>query len=263
MNTAPYYQVDAFTDTLFSGNPAGVCLLDSWLPDITLQKIAQENNLSETAFLVPRGDEYALRWFTPAVEVDLCGHATLASAFVLLSIIQPERQIVRFQTASGELTVVKSEQGFEMNFPALTPQPVKIPDGIAEALGVTPIEAFCATDLFLVLESESQVKSLAPVHEQLVPFSDRGVVVTARGESCDFVSRAFFPAVGIPEDPVTGSTHCVLTPYWASKLDRSELSAHQLSERSGIVGCSLQEDRVKLRGNARLYLTGELCFSND
>jgi PhzF family phenazine biosynthesis protein len=252
------YQVDAFADRVFGGNPAAVCPLDAWLPDTLLQAIAAENNLAETAFFVREGDEYRLRWFTPVAEVDLCGHATLASADVLFRYLGYEEPTIRFQTRSGLLEVERRDDMYAMDFPATTPVECQPPPLLAEALGVTPEATLKAFDHVAVLESEQQVRAVSPKFARLADLDLRGVIVTARGDRADFVSRFFAPKLGINEDPVTGSAHCELTPYWAARLGKNSLRAEQVSARGGTVLCDLRGDRVTLRGRAALYMTAEI-----
>jgi PhzF family phenazine biosynthesis protein len=256
----PFYHVDAFTSTVFTGNPAGVCVLDEWIDDGLLQAIAAENNLSETAFLVPAGPGFELRWFTPVTEVALCGHATLASAFVLFRCRNWPADTVTFQTRkSGELSVKERGDLLEMDFPARPPHPHNPPAGLAKALQITPKEVFgSAEDLMVVLESESGVRAVKPDFNALLQVESRGVIVTARGDRSDFVSRFFAPRVGVQEDPVTGSAHCVLTPYWARVLNKTDLHAFQVSNRGGELFCSTAGGRVKISGKAVLYLEGEI-----
>lgn len=252
------YQVDAFSDRLFAGNPAAVVPLDAWLPDALMQAIAAENNLSETAFLVPEGEGWGLRWFTPLAEVDLCGHATLASAHVLYrhrGIDVPE---IAFATRSGTLRVRRDGEGYAMDFPARVPQPIAMPDGLVAALGATPREVLLGGDLLAVFDDEAAVRSLAPDMGALLALPGRGLVATAPGERHDFVSRFFVPRVGVPEDPVTGSAHCLLAPYWAARLGRDALRAFQCSRRGGEVGCTVVGDRVLLAGQARTFMTATL-----
>ena len=256
----PIYQVDAFTTELFGGNPAAVCLLNEWLRDDLLQKIASENNLSETAFLVPTDQGYDIRWFTPGTEVALCGHATLASAYVLFEQGIVSGAQIRFRTRErGELTVEKKGSSFEMNFPADILGESSPPDGLIDAIGKPPIQVLKGrTDYLLVYPSESDVVQIRPDFAKLVQVRARGTIITSRGVHSDFVSRFFCPAVGINEDPVTGSAHTSLTPYWAAELKKSDLTAIQLSERKGFLECALREDRVLLGGSARLYLVGQI-----
>jgi PhzF family phenazine biosynthesis protein len=257
-----YYQVDAFTSAVFKGNPAGVCFLDAWLEDETLQAIAAENNLSETAFLVAGRDGYELRWFTPVIEVALCGHATLASAFVLFEHADWPQPTVRFQTRrSGELVVAQEGERLVMDFPARPAAATEAPAGLKAALGVEPVAVLnSAEDLLVVLESEPHVRSLAPDFAALATVDCRGVIVTARGDEEDFVSRFFAPRVGVPEDPVTGSAHCVLIPYWAGVLGKNILTARQVSRRGGALFCEDRGTRVRIGGKAALYLEGTLTI---
>jgi predicted PhzF superfamily epimerase YddE/YHI9 len=254
----PIYQVDAFTDSLFGGNPAAVCPLDTWLPDATMQAIAAENNLSETAFFVREGNDYALRWFTPAVEVDLCGHATLASGHVVMSFIEPQRQSVSFRTMkAGTLTVGRRGEMLVMDFPARPASPVAAPPGLFAALGGAPRDVLRARDHLIVYDSATEIAALKPDLTALAKVDCWAAIVTAPGEDgVDFVSRFFAPAQGVPEDPVTGSSHTTLTPYWAQRLGKTELEARQLSRRGGALRCTLKGDRVSIAGRAVLYLQG-------
>lgn len=252
----PLYQVDAFTGTIFRGNPAAVCPLEQWLDDDLMQSIASENNLSETAFFVKNGDWFQLRWFTPAAEVDLCGHATLASAFVLMSELEPARQEVVFVTKSGELRVTRSNDLFTLDFPSRPPAPCDAPESLAEALGAQPQEVWAAKAYMAVYESADEVISLQPDMKALEKLDRYAVIVTAPGEEADFVSRFFAPKVGVPEDPVTGSAHCTLIPYWSDCLGKQELIAHQVSRRGGELICKDLGDRVQMSGRAVLYSTG-------
>lgn len=256
----PFYQVDAFSRKIFGGNPAAVCLLESWIDDNTLQSIAAENNLSETAFLVPKSKgRYDLRWFTPAVEIDLCGHATLASAFVVFSFINDSLSTVVFETASGLLTVTRSGELLSMDFPARKPEPTEESSIISQALGAVPLEVLKSRDLLVVFKDESTVRDMNPDFDKLKQIRDFfAVIVTARGEKCDFVSRFFAPNAGIPEDPVTGSAHCTLIPFWADRLKKNQLHALQLSKRGGELFCESAGDRVRISGHAALYAKGEL-----
>jgi PhzF family phenazine biosynthesis protein len=257
----PIYQVDAFTTRRFAGNPAAVMPMDSFLPDAALQAIAAENNLSETAFLVPDGGDYRLRWFTPTIEVPLCGHATLASAAVVMERLEPERNSVVFHSASGPLTVTRADAGYVMNFPARRSELVSIPPGLAEALGVIPIEVFAnAFNYMALLESAQVVRELAPDMTALARIDRSGIIVTAPGDGIyDFVSRYFAPAKGIPEDPVTGSTHCMLAPYWAKRLGKTAFRAFQASRRGGEIICRLAgSDRIELQGTCVFYLEGKV-----
>jgi PhzF family phenazine biosynthesis protein len=258
----PLYQVDAFTSDVFKGNPAAVCFLERWLDDRLLQSIAAENNLSETAFLVPGEKDFELRWFTPVTEVALCGHATLASAHVLFEILDWRESAIRFRTRkSGELTVTRNTRLLEMDFPARPPIPQEIPPRLDAALGAPARAAFTsAEDLLVVLPDEVAVRDLTPDMGALGRIENRGIIVTARGDKSDFVSRFFAPQVGIPEDPVTGSAHCVLIPYWAGVLGKRELHALQVSRRGGELFCKEEGDRVKIAGRAVLYLEGEITI---
>ena len=258
----PLWQVDAFATKVFAGNPAAVCWLDDWLADGVLQAIAAENNLSETAFLVPHADGFDLRWFAPTKEVALCGHATLAAAKVLFDMRGWKEESIRFRTRQrGVLTVAKRGEWFEMDFPALPATPVQTPAGLAAALGVEPRQVLASTDDWLaVLDDEAAVRNLKPDLAALKTFNCRCVVPTARGDEADFVSRAFAPRYGIPEDPVTGSAHCALAPYWAGVLGKDELRAFQVSARGGEVRCQVAGDRVKLAGQAVVFLEGTISF---
>ena len=257
---APIFQVDAFTTRRFAGNPAAVMPLQSFLPDTTLQSIAAENNLSETAFVVPEAGDYQLRWFTPATEVPLCGHATLASSAVVMRKLEPGRTQVVFHTASGPLTVKRTATGYVMDFPARPADPVPAPAALAAALGVVPIEVLAdAFNYTALLESAQAVRDLAPDFDAIARLDRGGVIVTAPGEgSYDCVSRYFAPAKGIAEDPVTGGAHCMLTPYWAKRLNKTELRAYQASQRGGEMICRLKQDRVELEGACVFYLEGEV-----
>jgi len=254
----PIYQVDAFASAVFSGNPAAVCVLDSWLDERTLQAIAEENNLSETAFLVRDAGGFELRWFTPTTEVALCGHATLASAYVLFNCRRWQEDSVRFTTRwSGELAVARRGELLEMDFPSRPVHSIATPAGLAEALGVAPVQVMgSAEDLLVVLDNEKSVAGVQPDFAGLQRIECRGVIVTAKGDGSDFVSRFFAPRFGIYEDPVTGSAHCVLIPYWASVLRKNELHAFQISKRGGELFCANAGDRVKIAGKAALYLEG-------
>jgi PhzF family phenazine biosynthesis protein len=254
------YIVDSFTDRLFRGNPAAVCILSESLPDSVLQSIAAENNLSETAFFSPAEERPYLRWFTPQSEIDLCGHATLAAGFVALEFLRPQEKTIKFNSMSGPLTVTRDGDQYTIDLPLRAPQAVAPPAGLFEALGVKDAETLFARDYIVVLQSEREVREISPRLEILRQLDGVGVVVTAPGDTADFVSRAFFPKIGVDEDPVTGSTHCALAPYWGKKLGKRELSARQVSSRGGELLCSLQEDRVFLTGSARLYMRGEIAI---
>ncbi len=252
----PIYQVDAFTSRPFGGNPAAVCPLERWPSDALMQSIAAENNLSETAFLVREGEGYRLRWFTPTVEVDLCGHGTLAAAHVVLGRLAPELPAVTFQTQSGPLTVKRAGGRLSMTLPRRAPERVEPPPGLARALGVTPLETWRSRDLMAVLAHEEQVRELVPDLAAVAELDAPGVIVTAPGRAIDFVSRYFGPRVGIPEDPVTGSAHCTLVPYWAERLGKSRLHAFQVSARGGELFCQNGEDLVVVAGHVADYLEG-------
>ncbi|WP_042702802.1 PhzF family phenazine biosynthesis protein [Azospirillum sp. B506] len=258
----PIYQVDAFTDRVFAGNPAAVVPLESWLPDAQLQAIAAENNLAETAFFIRSGEEFELRWFTPAVEVELCGHATLATAFVISTILEPGRARMDFATRqAGTLTVTRDGDRYTLDFPNRPPQPAESPDPtlVAALGGPAPVAILGGRDYLVVYESADAVRALAPDMSLLSKLDKWAVCVTAPGEDgVDFVSRLFAPAQGIPEDPVTGSTHCMLTPYWAERLGKTVLTARQVSARGGDLLCELAGDRVKIAGQAVLYLEGSI-----
>ncbi|MFI2812944.1 PhzF family phenazine biosynthesis protein [Microbulbifer sp. M83] len=262
----PIYQADAFTSQLFGGNPAALVPLQQWLADDVLQAIAAENNLAETAFTVPSGRGYELRWFTPAVEVSLCGHATLASAHLLWTELGCLEEEIRFFTRSGELRVRREGELIAMDFPAQGTRPVEVQQSFAEAFGIGPRRAATETreggKLVLEFDSAEQVASLSPDFARVVPLSADGVICTAVGEplGCDFASRFFAPGIGIDEDPVTGSAHTVLTPYWAERLDQTRFRALQLSPRGGELECELNGDRVLLRGAAVTYLRGQISL---
>jgi predicted PhzF superfamily epimerase YddE/YHI9 len=256
----PIYQVDAFTDSVFGGNPAAVCPLDGWLPDATMQAIAAENNLAETAFFVRDDGDYALRWFTSTVEVDLCGHATLASGHIVFRFLEPQRGSVSFHTMkAGTLKVSRRADTLVMDFPARPAVAVEAPPGLLAALGGAPREVLRARDHLVVYDSAAEVAALAPDFTALAKVDCWAAIATAPGEhGIDFVSRFFAPAQGIPEDPATGSSHCTLVPYWANRLGKTELEARQLSRRGGAIRCALTGDRVSLGGCAVLYLEGQI-----
>lgn len=256
----PIFQVDAFTGSVFSGNPAAICPLENWLPDRTLQAIAAENNLSETAFFVRENGSFRLRWFTPACEVDLCGHATLASAYVLFSELKEPGEAVRFETRSGTLSVRREGARFLMDFPARPPDKVNAEPELVPALGGRPLEILAARDYLVRYRTEDEVRALTPDMAVLKKLNRFAVIATAPGTDCDFVSRFFAPAKGVPEDPVTGSSHCTLVPYWAAELGRSALHARQISPRGGEVFCKLNGARVELAGHTALYLRGRITI---
>jgi predicted PhzF superfamily epimerase YddE/YHI9 len=254
----PYYQVDAFTARTFGGNPAGVCVLEEWLSDDVLQCIAAENNLAETAFFVRQNDDYQLRWFTPLIEVDLCGHATLASAFVLFSELGCGGETIRFHSRSGLLGATRRSEVIELDFPSRPPIPCSPPDELLRALGREPREVLRSRDLMAVYDSPADVAALTPDMALLAELDCLGVIVTARGKDEDFVSRFFAPKVGVPEDPVTGSAHCSLIPFWAQRLGKTELFARQISRRGGELFCRQLGDRAGIGGRAVVYSRGEL-----
>ena len=254
----PIYQVDAFTDTVFTGNPAAVIPLQAWLPDPLMLNIAAENNLSETAFFIEGDQSIALRWFTPLGEIDLCGHATLATAYVLFEILGREKPALRFSTKSGILTVKKRVNGLEMDFPSRAPVAMELPTAIAAALGVSTVWSGISRDWLVVLNSEASVKAVKPDVTRLFEHTEKNIIITAKGESCDFVSRFFWPG-GTGEDPVTGSAHCTLVPYWAERLNKYTFKARQLSERGGSIDCQLHDDRVVLSGQCVHYMSGEIA----
>lgn len=254
------YQVDAFTDKIFSGNPAAVCPLDHWLADDVLQTIAMENNLSETAFYIQQNHTFQIRWFTPAVEVDLCGHATLAAAFVLFNYENHQAETIHFNSPrSGKLTVRKNDNLMMMNFPADTLKSEPVTDEIARCFNATPKEVVKGlSDYLFIYDDEESISRLVPDFAHILKLNCRGVIVSAKGREADFVSRFFAPRIGVPEDPVTGSAHTTLIPYWAEKLGKERLVARQLSRRYGQLYCRHQGDRVEIGGMARLYMKGEI-----
>ncbi len=264
----PLYWIDAFTDRLFAGNPAAVVPLDAWLPDSVMQSIAFENGLAETAFVVALGPtRHQLRWFTPKLEVDLCGHATLAAAAVLFDELAAPGPLLTFETRSGPLLVTRRADGkLELDFPARPASPLELrhaPLTLLVALGATPLELRRTPDAprFLAVFADADaVRAIAPDFPLLATLGDTRLIVTAPGEDCDFVSRFFAPGAGVPEDPVTGSAHCTLVPYWAARLGRKKLSAQQLSARGGALDCELVGDRVRLAGHTCLYLRGQISF---
>ena len=262
MTELTLYQLDAFTDRPFGGNPAAVCPLDAWLSDDLLQQIALENNLSETAYLVPDGEDYHLRWFTPALEVNLCGHATLATAQVVLDKLRPGADVVTFKTLSGELTVSRDGEQLVMDFPVLPAQSeIPTPDLLAP-LGAVPVESYKIRELhgapylLAVFDSEADVAALAPNFSAM----QANIIATAPGHQVDFVSRFFAPMSGVPEDPVTGSAHCTLTPYWADRLGKTVMQARQISARGGDVGCRLVGERVYLSGSCVYFMQGRITI---
>ena len=260
----PLFYIDAFSSEVFKGNPAAVCLLESWLPDDVLQSIAAEHNLSETAFVVREDKEvFQLKWFTPKVEVDLCGHATLSAAHVLFSIYSFGNKPILFKTKSGILPVTHASDGkITLDFPAAKAEPYKITQELTEALGCSFTEAYSTRNqLLVVLNSEKEIANLSPDFIKLKELEARAIMVTARSSDCDFVSRFFAPKVGINEDPVTGSAHCSLVPYWSNKLKKTTMHARQLSERTGELWCQLSGDRVLISGYAITYMQGMISIS--
>ena len=255
------YQVDAFSDKVFGGNPAAVVPLSSWLDDSLLQSIAEENNLSETAFFVSSEKGFQLRWFTPITEVDLCGHATLAAAHIIFKSLGYPKQVITFETRSGELVVENKGGQMEMNFPACPPIPGEIPEILSKGLGQHPIAVLVADDYIAVFDSEATVRSITPNQTLLSQLDLRGVVITAPGVDVDFVSRFFAPGFGIPEDPVTGSAHCELAPYWASKLGKNTLTARQVSKRGGNLTCEVRDNRVFILGSAVTFMEADIAVS--
>ncbi len=254
------FQVDAFADHVLEGNPAAVCPLETWLDDMLLQAIATENNLSETAFFVAVGEVFELRWFTPMAEVALCGHATLASAHVLYEHLGYAKPELRFQTRSGPLAVIRNAQGLRMDFPASIPRVAEAPAALLAGLGRRPKEVLSAVDYIAVYDTEEEIRALAPDFALLLALDRRGVLATAPGREADFVCRCFFPGVGINEDPVTGSAHCELAPYWSARLGRDVLKARQLSKRGGAVACEVRGDRVLLSGHAVTFMIAEISI---
>ena len=257
----PIFQVDAFTSELFSGNPAAVCPLESWIDDPILQSIASENNLPETAFFVRENDGYRIKWFTPTSEVDLCGHATLASAYVIFNEIDKSATDIRFYSKSGELTVTRDSDLISLDFPSRHPKISDDSDEVVSAFNIKPIEVLEADDYLLIYDNPQQILDISPDLNLLKQLNWRGVGGAAKGSDCDFVSRFFTPKYGIDEDPVTGSTHCTLIPYWSEKLGKKKLHAKQLSKRGGELFCELNDDRVSISGRAVEYLRGDIDFN--
>ncbi|TDF81661.1 PhzF family phenazine biosynthesis protein [Pseudomonas sp. H9] len=253
-----FHQVDAFSERPFAGNPAMVYRLDRWLSEELMQQIAAEHNLAETAFVVPDGEQWQIRWFTPTTEVPLCGHATLASAHVLFEVYNVPGERLAFQSKSGPLSVSREDGRLLLDFPRIDPQPLREQLPVAQALGCPVVEVLQTKELLVVLESEQAVRDCVPNMAEVAQLPGLGVIVTARGETHDFVSRYFAPGIGIPEDPVTGSTHCCLIPYWAGRLDKTELRAFQCSSRGGELFCRLEGERVKIGGYARRVASGTL-----
>ena len=255
------YQLDAFTDQVFSGNPAAVVPLSEWLTDDIMQKIAEENNLAETAFYVPQGDKFHIRWFTPTMEVDLCGHATLATSYSIFQYTDYPKSVIEFTSRSGILKVEKQGDLLILDFPMDIIQTVETPLALIEALGATPKETLKGlTDYLLIFETEAQIKAFKPDFKKMAEVECRGIIVTAKGSNCDFVSRFFGPQSGGDEDPVTGSAHTSLVPYWAKVLEKNEFKARQISTRGGDLACTLIGNRVKIAGKVAPYLIGEITI---
>jgi PhzF family phenazine biosynthesis protein len=253
----PIYTVDAFTNRLFSGNPAAICPLNEWLPTEKMQQLATENNLSETAFFIKENDKYHIRWFTPEYEIDLCGHATLASAFVLFNYLHHSTDTIHFTCKSGLLEVRKRSELIELNFPSRMPVPIEVPEKLMQGFNLKPTLVLKSRDYFFVYDKEEDVKNIVPDFSILNQFDCIGIIITAKGNEVDFVSRFFVPNSVIVEDPVTGSSHCSLIPYWSGELNKSVLTAKQLSKRGGDLLCEFKGDRVTMAGNAVLYMKGE------
>jgi len=252
----PIYQIDAFTNEQFKGNPAAVCPLNEWIEDDVMQKIAAENNLSETAFFVKKEDEYELRWFTPKGEIDLCGHATLASAYVIFTYLDQNLKVVKFHTQSGLLEVSKDGSLLTLSFPSRAGEKCDIPEELIKGLGKAPKEVYKSRDYLVIFDTEQDIIGLELNMEELKKLDGFGVIATAKGKEVDFVSRFFAPKAGIDEDPVTGSTHCTLVPYWKKILNKNEFVALQLSERGGKLYCTDLGDTVKISGEAVSFLEG-------
>jgi len=257
----PFFQVDAFTDRLFGGNPAGICPLEQWLEDEVMQKIAMENNLSESAFFIKKDEGFHIRWFTPKVEVNLCGHATLASAHVIFQYLGHKPQVISFESRSGMLNVRKENELLVLDFPANKPQRTGLPEDFVQSLNITPVQCYRGKEDYLLLyKSQQEIEALIPDFKKLEKIDARAVIVTAPGNQADFVSRFFAPRVGVDEDPVTGSAHTVLIPFWAEKLGKTEMKALQLSRRGGTLFCRLRDNRVDIGGKAVTYLKGEISL---
>lgn len=252
------YVVDAFTDKVFKGNPTAVCVVERPLPEGLMQDIAIENNLSETAFAVPSGSGYDLRWFTPGGEIDLCGHATLATAYIIMRFIQPELHTVSFYTKSGQLTVEKKQDLYELDMPSYTLTSIPVTDAMQQAIGIRPLEAWLGRDLVCVVADEAQVINAKPDEEKLKTLDGLLLQITAKGSKYDCVTRSFAPKLGVSEDPVCGSGHCHVIPLWAEKLNKTTLTAYQASRRSGVLYCQMSGDRVLIAGKAVLYSINEL-----
>ena len=256
------YIVDAFTDKPFSGNPAAVCVMDKWPSEEFMKNLAMENNLSETAFIVKEEQGYHLRWFTPGSEVELCGHATLASSFVILNYVEPEKDAVEFHTLSGKLTVKRKGDLYEMDFPTYNQEEIPVTDEMEDAFGVRPAKAILGPDLVCIFESEQQIRSMKPDQEKLAKLPGRGQNVTARGKDTDCVSRSFFPKLLVAEDPVCGSAHCQIADYWSKELGKTKIHAYQASKRGGYLYCEmLHNGRIAISGEAALVAVSELVMT--
>ena len=254
-----YFVIDAFAEKVFQGNPAGVCVLEKPLKQKIMRSIAKENNLSETAFIYKEREQYFLKWFTPKAEIDLCGHATMAAAYVVMNFIEKTTSVVAFHTQSGILTVQKKGNLFEMDLPCRMPKKIDVVEKVTDVIGIKPVGTYISRDLIILLENENQIKNIKPDFDKMKKLNiGLGVVVTAKGEKVDFVSRYFTPELESKEDPVTGSSHSSLIPFWAKKLQKSSMIAKQLSERGGILYCQNAGERVKVSGNAVLYMMGEI-----
>jgi len=263
MHQLPIYQIDAFTNKIFGGNPAAVCPLEEWLPEAVMQAIAAENNLAETAFFVPKGREFEIRWFTPEVEVDLCGHATLAAAYVVLNELGCPDDYVHFHSKSGLLKVYRKNDLLELDFPSRPPRPAEYPPELISGLGAVPQYILRSRDYVCVYETAEEVVALKPHFEELAKLDVLGIIATAPGTDADFVSRFFAPSAGINEDPVTGSAHSTLIPYWADRLGKHKMFARQISKRGGELFCELHGERVRIGGYAALYLKGEILLPKE
>ena len=253
--------VDAFTEKIFGGNPAAVCVVEKFPPEELMQNIARENNLSETAFVMREKNFYRLRWFTPSTEIDFCGHATLASAFVILTQLEKNLPAVEFETLSGRFTVERKGKFFEMNFPAYVPKKIPVTEAMSDAVNAKVLEAYLARDLLMVLDSAEAVENLSPDFDKLSKLDGLIQAVTAAGKNFDCVSRVFAPKIKIAEDPVTGSTHCLIAPYWSERLGKNKITARQASARGGILSCEVAGERVKISGSAALFSIAELAAS--
>jgi len=256
----PLYQIDAFASRLFEGNPAAVCPLHEWIPDELMLSIAAENNLSETAFYVPRGDDFHIRWFTPTSEMDLCGHATLAAAYVLFNVFHHKKDKIVFDSRSGELVITMENDYLVMDFPMQAPVSCHIPDEIIRAFNRIPVECLKAEDWIVVFEHENDLKTANPDFTELLKLDLRGVIITAKSTHYDFVARYFAPKCGISEDPVTGSAYTQLAPYWASKMGFKKFHVKQMSSRGGELSCEIVAGRVRISGKAKKYLEGKICI---